>query len=341
MSLPVILEAYRSEVDAEIKDILNDRQSPLYDMMRYHLGWIDDKGNPARNNSGKALRPALCLFSCEATGGNFHDALPAAAALELVHNFSLIHDDIQDDDRERRHRPTVWAIWGKPQAINAGTAMRILANSAIFRLPMDRISLQKQLHISQRLDEISLKLIEGQYLDIDFEDRFDIAVNDYMTMINGKTAALISGSMEIGACVGTDVGPVVDSFSRIGRNLGLAFQIRDDILGIWGDQAETGKPSGNDIRRRKKSYPVVFALENCNGSLRKELIATYQNGSISDDSVNRVLGMFESLGAKASAQKMVESYCSDAWQDFKSLQLQPAVKDRMDEVIQFLTGRNY
>ncbi len=296
MKLPGILEKYRSEVDAEIKAVLNSRQMPLYDMMRYHFGWIDDKGNPVQNNAGKALRPALCLFSCEAVGGNYRKALPAAAALELVHNFSLIHDDIQDDDKERRHRPTVWAIWGKPQAINAGTAMRILANTALARFQGDGISLQKQLVINQRLDEISLRLIEGQYLDISFENRFDIKVNDYLTMIEGKTASLISGSMEIGAFLGTDNEASIRSFREIGKNLGLAFQIKDDILGIWGNQEETGKPSGNDIRRRKKSFPVVYALENVNGNLRKELIAIYQNGAMDEESVDQVLEIFDTSG---------------------------------------------
>ncbi len=341
MSLPVILETYRSEVDAEIKAIIDARDSRLYDMMRYHLGWIDDKGNPVKNNSGKALRPALCLFSCEAVSGDYHSALPAAAALELIHNFSLIHDDIQDDDRERRHRPTVWAIWGKPQAINAGTAMRILANLAVSRIQSNGVTLQKQLHVNQRLDEISLRLIEGQYLDIGYEDRFDIKVQDYLTMISGKTSALISGSMELGAYLGTDDTNVIKSFSRIGSNLGLAFQIRDDILGIWGNQEETGKPSGNDIRRRKKSYPVVLALENSKGATKKELISIYQNGSISDNSVNRVLEIFESVGAKNSAQKMVEKFSNAAWQEFDQLKLSASIKQRMEEIVQFLTGRTF
>ena len=130
--------------------MLAERQSPLYDMMRYHLGWIDAQGRPLPGSAGKALRPTLCLLACEAVGGTYHRALPAAAAVELVHNFSLIHDDIQDDDRERRHRPTVWSIWGKPQAINAGTAMRVLASLALSRLSERGVSGEKQLH-AQRI----------------------------------------------------------------------------------------------------------------------------------------------------------------------------------------------
>ena len=191
MKLPNILEKYRFDINNELKSIVESYTSPMYDMMRYHLGWTDSSGNPIQNSYGKALRPALCLFSCESVGGNIHKALPVAAALELIHNYSLIHDDIQDDDRERHHRPTVWAIWGKPQAINAGTAMRIIANSALINPQTWDMDLQKQLHVYQRLDEISLKLIEGQYLDISYEDRFDITVKDYLTMIELKTAELI------------------------------------------------------------------------------------------------------------------------------------------------------
>lgn len=341
MKLPGILEKYRSEVNTELKSVVEGRQLPLYDMMRYHLGWIDEKGNPVQNNSGKALRPALCLFSCEAVGGDYRQALPAAAALELVHNFSLIHDDIQDDDRERRHRPTVWAIWGMPQAINAGTAMRILANTALVRLQGRGILLEKQQHLNQLLDEISLRLIEGQYLDIDFENRFDIRVNDYLNMIEGKTAALISGSMEMGAFLGSDNEAAIRSFKIIGQNLGLAFQIKDDILGIWGDQEETGKPTGNDIRRRKKSFPVVYALENVNANLREELVSIYQKDSLTEESVNLVLRIFETIGARTNAQKMVERYSEEARQAFNRVTVSQVARNEMEEVMQFLTSRSF
>jgi geranylgeranyl diphosphate synthase type I len=235
MKLPECFERYRTDIDAELKLILSDRQLPLYDMMRYHLGWIDDKGNTLANAAGKALRPTLCLSACEVAGGEYSRALSAAAAIELVHNYSLIHDDIQDDDRERRHRPTVWCLWGKPQAINAGTAMRLLANMALLRLEARGVSQQRRLRIQQLLDETSLRLIEGQYLDINFETRFDINVSDYLTMIDKKTAALIACSLEVGALLGSDNDSLSDKFSNIGRNLGLAFQIIDDILGIYSN----------------------------------------------------------------------------------------------------------
>jgi geranylgeranyl diphosphate synthase, type I len=341
MSLPVILEKYRSEVDTELKIVLGNQKLPLYDMMRYHLGWVDKEGNPVNNNPGKALRPALCLFSCEAAGGDYHKALPAAAALELVHNFSLIHDDIQDNDRERRHRPTVWSIWGKAQAINAGSAMRILANVALGHLYGDGISLEKQLLLGRRLDEISLNLIEGQYLDINFEKRFDIKPKDYLTMIGNKTGALISGSMEIGAFLATDNKDMIDSFQKIGKNLGLAFQIRDDILGVWGDSEETGKAAGNDIRRRKKSFPVVFAMEHTEGTVRQELIDIYKNGLIDEKAVKRVLEIFKLADVQTNSQNLVDKYCREARSTFYKLNIAKSLQKDMEDLVEFLTGRKY
>jgi geranylgeranyl diphosphate synthase, type I len=339
--LPRILGKYRPEVDAELKAVLSSRPTPLYDMMRYHMGWLDEQGKPASNNAGKALRPSLCLFSCEAVGGDYHLALPAAAALELVHNFSLIHDDIQDGDRERHHRPTVWAVWGKAQAINAGTAMRILASLALSRMEEQQVSLSRQSSVRTWLDEISLALIEGQYLDISFENRFDIRVQDYLDMISRKTSALISGSMEIGAFLGTEDQISVRRFRDIGRSLGLAFQIKDDILGIWGSMADTGKMPGNDIRHRKKSFPVVYVLENVNGAVRKELISIYQNGSVEESSVNKVLDIFDAARVRDIAQETVAKYCNEARQIAEGLALPAASRDEIDDLVQFLTSRKY
>ncbi len=341
MIIPAILEKYRTELEAEMKAVLSTRKSPLYDMMRYHLGWTDKKGVPVQNNTGKALRPALCLFSCEAAGGDYHKALPAAAALEFIHNFSLIHDDIQDNDRERRRRPTVWTIWGKPQAINAGTAMHILASIALTRLDKEGVSLEKLLRLSRRLDEISLNLIEGQYLDISFEKQFDISVADYLEMISQKTAALISGSMETGAFLGTDDESRVNSFRDAGKKLGLAFQIRDDILGIWGDHEETGKPVGGDIRRRKKSFPVVFALEHTAGNVKKELLEIYKNGLMDENNVNKILAIFDMTGARENAQKQVEIFTYEAGRALKNLTISETGQNEIKELVQFLSGRSF
>ena len=339
MILPASFGKYRGEINAELKQVLGGRQSPLYDMMRYHLGWIDEKGNPLRDSTGKALRPTLCLLACEVAGGDYRRALPAAAAIELVHNFSLIHDDIQDDDTERRHQPTVWSIWGKPQAINAGTAMRLLSNVALLRLNQYDISLEKRLRAQCLIDETSLNLIEGQYLDINYETRFDITVADYLDMIEKKTAMLLACSLETGALLGTDDECLISRLRSIGLNLGLAFQIVDDVLGIWGDEETTGKPQGNDIRRRKKTFPIVCILEETSDGFREELIRIYRNGT--GDSVAEVLQILESIDARSRAKKMAERYCDEAIKEINCLSVPSSAKQALEEIACFLVRRNF
>ena len=337
--LPAVLERHRVEIDTELRSALAERQSPLYDMMRYHLGWIDENGNPQQSSVGKALRPTLCLLACEAVGGEYQQALPAAAAVELVHNFSLIHDDIQDNDRERRHHPTVWSIWGEPQAINAGTAMRILANIALLRLEGYGVPQEKQQRIQRLLDEATLRLIEGQYLDISYESSFDITVSDYLRMIEGKTAALIACAMEVGALLGTDDPDLIESFRSVGKNLGLAFQIRDDLLGIWGNKEETGKPLASDIRRRKKTLPIVYALQQAHDGLKEEMVNIYRNEALDDGAVATVLRALEANGARAASQEMTEKFCQQADQAVSRLALVPSGRHDLQALVSFALER--
>ncbi|MBI2958398.1 MAG: polyprenyl synthetase family protein [Chloroflexi bacterium] len=336
---PSFLERYRGDIDRELRSVIDGNVSPLYAMMRYHMGWTDERGNAKTSGGGKAVRPALCLLSCEAAGGDREKALPAAAALELLHNYSLIHDDVQDDDRERRHVPTVWAIWGKPQAINAGTAMRMLASMALKRLDERGIPLEKRVRAQELLDGTTLRLIEGQCLDIEFETRLDVTTADYLKMIAGKTAALIACSLEMGALLATDDHLRVAGFREVGRNLGMAFQIRDDMLGIWGSEQETGKPMGSDLRRRKKSFPVVYALDRTAGEQKQRLLAIYQKESPDEADVLVAREILERVGAEDSTRQMTQAYCDEARALVATLRL--AQKDTRDfeELVQFLVER--
>lgn len=341
MELPAVFERYRAAIDGELRSALAGHPSPMYEMMRYHLGWVDEKGNPLPGSAGKALRPTLCLLACEATGTHFQQALPAAAAVELVHNFSLIHDDIQDDDRERRHRPTVWSIWGKPQAINAGTAMHVAANLTLLRLGEGAVPALKLLRAQRLLEETCLRLIEGQYLDISFESRLDVGVADYLAMIGGKTASLIACSLELGALVGTDDEHVVRALHNFGWHLGLAFQIRDDVLGVWGDPQKTGKPIGSDILRRKKSLPIVYALEKAAGNAKTTLRNIYQSPAIDLEGLAAVLAILDGVEAAASAQSMVEAYRDRALAEIAQTALSTAARDSLAEIAHFLTKREF
>ena len=341
MKLPSAFERYLDAIEAEIRSLLAERNLPLYDMMRYHLGWVDEHGRPLQSSTGKGLRPTLCLLACEATCDNYQNALPAAASVELLHNFSLIQDDIQDDDRERRHRPTVWSIWGKPQAINAATAMHVLANLALSRLEEHSTPFHKQQRAQSLLYQCCLRLIEGQYWDISYEKRLDIDVDDYLNMIERKTAELIACSLELGALLGTDNEHLIAGFRNFGRNLGLAFQIRDDIMGIWGAEKDTGKPVASDIRRKKKSFPIVYALENTAGGAKAELMDIYKGDDIDGNGVDKVLMILEAIGAKAQAQRVADRYCEQALKDIEGMAISPQASASLREMARFLVEREF
>ncbi len=232
-----------------------------YQMMHYHMGWVDESFRPGAFGTGKRIRPLLCLLACAAVGGDPALALPAASAVEILHNFSLIHDDIEDGDETRRHRPTVWKVWGVPQAINAGDGMFALAFAALLSSRGWGVAEGALVAALTRFAACCAALTEGQHLDLRFEQEESVSVADYLRMIEGKTASLVAASLSIGALLGGASRECDNALYRFGLHIGLAFQIRDDILGIWGDPAVTGKAAGNDILRRKKSLPLLYALE--------------------------------------------------------------------------------
>lgn len=262
------IEARIQWVEDEMEAVLASRPTDveLYAMQRYHLGWLTATFEPlprelARRYGGKKLRGVLCLLGCEAAGGDPEAAVAAAAAIEFIHNFSLIHDDIEDEDPERRHRPTVWRLWGVPQAVNAGSNMQALVNEAALRLTQRGVSSDRALAVVGALSRAMLTMTEGQALDLGWQDRYDLGVDDYLRMAEGKTAALIEAAVWCGATVATADERVLDHAARFGRAFGLAFQARDDYLGIWGRSEQTGKPVGADILRGKRSLPIVHAIE--------------------------------------------------------------------------------
>jgi geranylgeranyl diphosphate synthase type I len=341
MGLPAVFPRYRGEIDREMRSVFPSSGTAMYDMLRYQLGWIDERGKPVNETSGKALRPTLCLLSYESISGSYEEALPAAAAIELIHNFSLIHDDVQDNDRKRRNRSSVWAIWGKPQAINAGDAMRILASASLIRLVERGMPGERMLRAARLLDETCLRLIEGQYLDISYESRLDVTTGDYLKMAEGKTAALISCSLEMGALLATEDQRLIHAFRGGGKNLGLAFQIKDDLLGIWGDGARLGKPVGADILRKKKTYPIVYTWEKANDLTRSMMVNVYRQETVDESGRDAILYALGDLQAKEQTQAMVDMYSERAWMEIVGFLPSPWAHDRFREVIDFLTKRDY
>ncbi len=303
---------YLAALELELQTVArtNDsRYAEFFNMFRYHLGWTDAQGNPARAATGKRIRPLLCLWSCEAGGGDWRAALPAAAAIELIHNFSLIHDDIEDGSDERRGRTTVWKIWGLAQGINAGDAMFVLAHLALDRLTTPALSLERYFEIHRVFDRATLQLTQGQYLDIGFERADLVTMQHYLEMVRGKTAALLAAACEIGARIATAEHEKIRAFAAYGENLGIAFQIADDVLGLWGDPAQTGKSAHTDLLSRKKSFPVLAAME---GTCGDELRALYAKPAWSEAEIARVQEILRAANARALAIQQAETYAQRA-----------------------------
>lgn len=333
------LARYRREVDRYLRSFLSAQDPPLlYRMARYHLGWEDAKGRPI-DAGGKGLRPSLCLLSCEALGGEREKALPAAAAVELVHNFSLVHDDIQDRDAERHHRPTVWSVWGDAQAINAGDALLALAHLALFRLADGGLPAATLVNAAQLLDARTLEMVEGQTLDLGFESEVEITLDDYFGMIEKKTGALFGCALHLGALVAGADDTTARRLDAAGRALGTAFQIKDDVLGTWGEAGKTGKPA-DDIRRRKKSLPVVYALNEAPGSRRDVVKSIYERSEPSEQDVATVLACLDA-GARNYCADVAESYKAQALMTVDSLPLNDAAERDLRDTAAFLLERDF
>jgi geranylgeranyl diphosphate synthase type I len=340
-ALERVWKRFRPELEAELKYVVGRASLPLYNMMRYHMGWIDESGRTLQRTAGKRLRPVLCLLACHSLGGHWRQALPVAAAVELVHNFSLIHDDIQDASTERRGRPTVWYIWGQPQAINVGDAMHALALSSLLRLEDTGTSHSVMVRAARILGEASLRLSEGQYRDLSYENSLDVKVDDYMAMISGKTAALFGCSLEIGTIMAAQTDAAVAAMRSFGQALGLTFQVHDDVLSIWGDETATGKSSATDIRTKKKTLPVIYALEHARGTDAELLRHIYQKETLESDDVEEVMRVLDKLNAREYAQSTGRSHFDEALSALASLDIGPEERAELEAVAGFVLSRTY
>jgi geranylgeranyl diphosphate synthase type I len=330
---------YLSELDAtmrQVVDLLAPQTPDFGVMIRYALGWVDQDGQPYHTPTGKRIRPVLLLLCAETAGGDWQQALPAAAAVELLHNFSLIHDDIQDDSPTRHNRPTVWKIWGRANAINAGDALFTLSHSALERLSATGISDETVLKAWGIFNNTTIELTRGQHLDMRFEHQPNVAVDEYLSMIQGKSAALLAACAQIGALVASGDEALAAQYADFGLNLGLAFQIRDDILGIWGDPAVTGKSAATDIVSRKKSLPVLYGL-----SQSAELAALYQRQEFGDTEVQAAVQLLDSLGAQDFAQRNEALFYQRAIASLESARPQGNAARWLMELVNSLFGRTY
>lgn len=296
----------------------------LYGQMQYHLGWVDHQFRPAEGNSGKLLRPKLLLLSYELSVAQaqghvpashlrahaLRPVLPAAAAIELAHNFTLLHDDIQDGDVERRHRPTVWSVWGIPQAILVGDALLALTRLHLWKVLDVGVEPATALQLAHLLDTALLEVIEGQHLDMAFERQHQVTLTHYKEMISRKTAALMGCATAMGATLGTCHQGMIEGLARFGHAFGLAFQIRDDMSGVWATEAAGGKRPAGDILRRKKSLPLLHALHAADPEEQRMLAKlSTQAGPVTEEQVQEVLTILAWTQTKTYCTRLLVEQC--------------------------------
>jgi geranylgeranyl diphosphate synthase type I len=272
-------------------------------MIAYHLGWLEK----STQKKGKRIRPLLMLLSCAAVGGDWAAALPAASGIELIHNFSLIHDDIEDHSETRRGRLTIWKQWGIPKAINVGDACFVLSRLVSYRLRETGIPADTILDFFHTLDDACLKLTVGQQMDLEFEEIEKVSIESYLNMIHGKTSALLSAATSGGGIMAQAPPPSIQSLHSFGRHLGLAFQIRDDILGIWGKPTVTGKSIEDDLRSRKKTLPVIYGLNHS-----KRFSEVWKSNLDDDQSLQSMRQALQQCNAQQFAEENVRTHTQAA-----------------------------
>jgi geranylgeranyl diphosphate synthase, type I len=302
-SLAERAEPYRPLVAAEMRAAVGTSPSGLYAWMRYHLGWEDQAGNAVVASPGKMMRPVGALLATELLGGEVAQALPAAAAIELVHNFSLLHDDVEDASEFRRGRKNLWTFAGVAQAINTGDGMFVVARLAEYRMAAAGVPSDRAIAVMREIDHACMRLVEGQFLDISFETRQDVTLDEYLEMAGGKTAAMFAAPFAVGAVIAGAPASAIEGLREYGRHVGLAFQMVDDILGIWGDPAVTGKPVGDDLLSRKMTYPVISAL-NADDEAGRSLRDAYATPPGAGDRIDSMARWIEATGARAATEAM-------------------------------------
>ncbi|MBB2913809.1 geranylgeranyl diphosphate synthase type I [Streptosporangium becharense] len=311
------------EVDELVRPALRRAVAELPAVVRqvaeYHFGWSDDRGP---TGGGKSLRSGLVLAAARAVGGQARQAVPGAVAVELVHDFSLLHDDVIDGDRLRRHRPAAWVRFGTGAAVLAGDALWTLALQILVRAG-DPAALDT-------LIRTMADLMRGQSEDVAFESRDDVTAEEYLSMAEGKTGALLGGACAIGALLGGSSPDQAAQLELFGRHLGVAFQCADDVLGIWGHPERTGKPVGSDVTARKKTFPVLAALTD-RGSAGRRLAEMYRSPDRPGERECAVMtGLIEQAGGRAAVEAEAERQVAMALACLDRVELTPAGREELD-----------
>lgn len=305
-------------------------------VVEYHWGWIGEFGDRVDDRAGKALRPTLAILSAEAVGAEADEALAGAAAVEMVHDFTLLHDDVMDEDRERRGRPSAWTCFGIGRAICGGDALMLLAQQVLLS---DRSP--RRVDALSELSDATQVVIAGQALDLSFEGRVDLSVDDYLSMAGKKTGALLGCAASIGAILAGGSDQKVSALREFGEALGLAFQAVDDWLGIWGDPARVGKPAASDLRQRKASLPIVMGLaaDSPDGRALRDWM---QSSEVADSAaIRRGLGWLDALGTEKATIELARRELSRALDCLEKADLEPAAKTELRKLASFVVEREF
>lgn len=324
--------AIDDELHKSLDQSLNDYPAEYISMLHYQLGWQGDKSGP--EVQGKRIRPLLVLLACHACGGDWRNALPASAAVELVHNFSLIHDDIQDKSITRRGRQTVWVKWGEAQAINAGDAMLTTSYLALFRL-QPFLAQAMMIQAIQLLQSACLTLTRGQYLDIAFEDKNDLPMDLYWQMVEGKTGALLAACLGLGSLIGMAEESQWKKLMDFGYKIGAAFQVQDDWLGIWGNGQQTGKSTITDLVSKKKTYPVLLGILN-----RQDFFREWQTlTEVTEEEALRLAKLLDAEGCAHKTNQKFEQLYAEAFELLDDMNLDFERVEPLKRVIRGLFDR--
>ncbi len=330
---PRALLANLAPLEDALRSALGDGPPELLGVSRYVMGWEDADGNPLETG-GKRIRPALALYAAMLFGAPAEVAMPGAVAVELIHNFSLVHDEVQDHDAERHHRPTVWALHGEGQAINAGD---FLITRAIQALTVGDGPPDRKLAALEILNAAMARMIAGQWADIAFEGRPDVTPAEYLEMVRGKTGALLGAPLAIGATLAGAPPEQAAALGEWGEAVGLAFQVQDDYLGIWGDPNVTGKSNTGDIARRKKTLPIVHGLTS---SAANTVRYAYALPELSESDIQRVVGALELAGSDRVTRDEAQRLANAADSLLDSFELPDADRQELRAIGAYLIDRD-
>ena len=335
MQSPQALNRIMELVEPDLVNSVKKLSNELLPVIEYHFGWKTIKGIKAPEDTGKRLRPSLAVLSAEAVGRDMEVAIPGAVAVELIHNFSLIHDDIIDGDKERRHRPSAWTAFSIEDALIAGDALHTLA----FQVLLEE-NTPERVQAARRLVDATTTMISGQAADMTFDDLPTISFEECLKMEAAKTGALLGYSSSVGAILSGADENTCNALEVFGYELGLAYQAVDDVLGIWGDPKITGKPAGNDLREKKKSMPVSIVLSANNSDSEKLLEIFSTTEDLDEEEIVKASALIENAGGREATLEEADEHLKRAIEFLNNADIRKETFCELEEIAHFVVNRD-